>query len=368
MALPLVIATARGLSYQPQFAQARNLPGNALLADAIETVVTGWAVEDGCWHLGVLFTPSFAHERGGRWCGLARWSDTTAHEQALPAETAGRALADALRKPFQLITSQVQSIAPEPPHVEIAAAPDDGVVPSFDLPASSTEPVPLPMLPDVRLLPFPITVGTWALVLDPSGLRWSRSRAWRIETLTRCVVFGALAVLFAVLSIGELHSIFAPVQPDWLPFVGLGIAAVLALNALYCLGRLLTTSAVEFDQRTRMVRFVRRPTGVIKQVPFEKIQYLLLSHTLSRHEPIKGAVSDSPFERVSLEAWLHLARDKGDFVEIGHIAPAEGRAVHAALHLPRHPLALDQIDTPVHQATARISELLNVPAMVEDRS
>jgi len=239
------------------------------------------------------------------------------------------------------------------------------LVPSIELPASNVE--LLPTLPDVWSLSFPVTIGSWALAVDPSGLSWSRSRAWRIETLVRCVVFGGLAVIFAVLALGELSSNFAPVQPDWLPFVGLGVAAVLALNALFSLGHLIATSAVEFDQRTRMIRFVRRPTGVVKQVPFEKVKHLLLSHSVARHEPIKNAGPGSPFGRVVLEAWLHLARDKGDFVEIGHIAAVEGRAVQAALHLPRHPLNLGEIDTPIHQAAVRIGELLNVPALIEDR-
>jgi hypothetical protein len=116
-----------------------------------------------------------------------------------------------------------------------------------------------------------------------------------------------------------------------------------------------------------MIRFVRRPTGVVKQVPFEKVQHVLLSHTVSRHEPIKNAAPSTGFERVVLETWLHLARDKGDFIEIGHVAAVEGRAVHDSLHLPRHPLSLDQIDTPIHQATVRVGELLNVPTLVEDR-
>src|SRR5450631_608782 len=72
--IPAVAANAIGLAYSLAFAQARQLSGPLLPAESIESVVVGWAREDTSWHLGVMIVPDAAMERGGRWCGLARWT------------------------------------------------------------------------------------------------------------------------------------------------------------------------------------------------------------------------------------------------------------------------------------------------------
>src|SRR3954470_16290450 len=72
---PIVQANPNGLSYGPAFGTARRLPADGHLpADQIAMVVVGWAVEDSSWHLGLMVAPDLAQSRGGRWCGLARWS------------------------------------------------------------------------------------------------------------------------------------------------------------------------------------------------------------------------------------------------------------------------------------------------------
>src|SRR5262245_54662488 len=97
---PVVQAREDGLSYRPAFATARRLsPDGHLPADQISMVVVGWAVEDSSWHLGIMVTPEIAQTRGGRWCGLARWSNDDADK----AKEAGEALAETLHKPFRLV-------------------------------------------------------------------------------------------------------------------------------------------------------------------------------------------------------------------------------------------------------------------------
>jgi len=201
----------------------------------------------------------------------------------------------------------------------------------------------------------------------PSGLVWTRSRSWQLETGLRCAFWLVLALAFIVLAVGSLQTRFAAVQPDWLPIVGFVVAAVLAVNALYQLVGLITAYSVEFDHRTRMVRYVRRPVGVVKQVPFEKVNYVLVSQAALRQERMKNLPAEAPFDQVSLEAWLHLARDKGDFVEVAHLL-SEGRAVHYAVRAPRHPLSLEEVDTPIHQVARLIAQALDVRALVEDRT
>src|SRR5258705_7724561 len=98
--MPIVQAGPDGLTYQPAFASAPRLsPSGHLDTRDISTVVVGWAAEDSSLHLGFLVTPEVAQARGGRWCGLARWTDYAGGE----AERAGAALASTLDKPFRFV-------------------------------------------------------------------------------------------------------------------------------------------------------------------------------------------------------------------------------------------------------------------------
>ncbi len=375
---PLVEATTNGLTYQRTFARARNLPGGMLPAEAVEMVIVGW--EDAHWHLGLLLAADYARERGGRWCGLARWPDADATLQAEAATTSGKSLAVVLDKPFRFVPAEVPVLTPANA-IEVtapAAAPlptaYETPLPEVTAPGSPVPEVPpletpLPaVLPNVQEMKPPIPISEWALVENRLGLNWERSRAWRLEALGRALFFGALALLFGLLSFGELRSNFAPVQPDWLPIIGVVVAVIMAVNALYHLSSLLMTSGVQFDFRSRMIRFMRRPMGIVKQVPFEKVEYVLVSHATTRREAISGGLAgESAIERIFPEVWIHVVRDKGDFLEIGHVGQTEGRAIRSRPHEPRHPLRLDEIDTPAHQAALLLARTMEVPAMVEDR-
>ncbi len=367
--VPLVEATRSGLTYQAAFARARNLPEGMLAAPLIDRVIVGWAVEDKSWHLGLLLTADYAQERGGRWCGLLRWFDAEAQLEGTTAEASGKALAEALDKPFRFVPAELPTLEPVDPMLQV---PDvvDAIGTTVDANAES-----LVTLPDVQRLSPPIAIGEWALTEGRNGLNWERSRAWRLETLSRTVFFGVLAIIFGLLAAGELRTNYASVQPDWLPLVGVIVAVLMALNALYHLAALLLTSAVQFDRRNRMIRFVRRPMGVTKQVPFEKVDYVLVSHAISRREPLKingvsanGLNGAAVLERIYSEVWIHVARDKGDFLEVGHLTQTEGRAVHMEASSVRRPLDTDQVDTPGHQAAHLLAEVMEVQVFVEDRT
>ena len=373
----IVEASAAGLGYQSNFARARNLPDNLLAANLIETIVVGWERKDGCWYLGLLLIADLADARGSRWCGLARWSDPTGLLEFQSAEIAGRALADTLRRPFRLVTEQLRtdSSAVDADENDDLAYDSDGRLRS-DLASDTAQPDTLSgddeLLATHKLTGIvqsdpPILMGDWVLAENENGLIWKRSRSWRSGMMVRVTFFLGLALLFVVLSIGGLSSIFAPVQPDWLPLVGLVVAAVLAINAILHLVRLFNAEKVEFDQRLQMVRWQHPSKGVIRQVPFEKVQYILISHTVLRAEPLKGTTPSAAFVQLNLEIWLHVARDIGDFVEFGHVAPVDGRGVHHTERQPRQPLDLSEIDTPVHHAAQLIATAVNVPSFVEQR-
>ena len=373
----LVEASVAGLSYQVNFARARNLPEDLLPANQIETVVVGWERKDGCWYLGLLLTTELTETRGARWCGLARWSDPTGLIEFQSAEMAGRVLADTLRRPFRLVTDQLrtETVADddgEDNSADISESdlrPDSSIdMPSDGLPGNADELAAAARLTGVVQSEPPVLMGDWMLAKNENGLIWHRSRAWRRGMIVRLTFFFGLALLFVVLSIGGLSSIFAPVQPDWLPLVGLVVAIVLAINAILHLIRLFSAELVEFDLRLQMVRWQHPAKGVVRQVPFEKVQYILTSYTVLRAERLKGTTPIAAFEQLSLETWLHVARDIGDFIEFGHVAPVDGRGVHQAERQPRHPLDLTEIDTPVHHAAQLIAAAMNVPSFVEQRN
>jgi hypothetical protein len=389
-ATPLIEASPRGLVYQEAFARARNLRPSPLPNTLIDMVIVGWAAEDSSWHLGVLFVPSYAEERGGRWCGLVRWPDTSASTDADTARVAGEALAQTLGTPFRFVQPEPVMHMPDvrttafhaPIQPTYAGNSASAAYPMFDASAEATRQVeplradafarpPQPLsLPDVARLAPPITMGEWVLHEGQGGLVWEHSRGWRMETLGRTILFAVLTLLFGLLSFGELRSSFAPVQPDWLPIVGVVVTIIMAANTLFQLSGLILTSSVEFDRHRRVIRFVRRPRGVVKQVPFEKVENLLISQAILKRDPVRGTGSEfaPPFDRIAAEIWLHITRDKGDFWEIGHLGQVEGRAIRSTIREPRHVLRLDEVDTPVHQVAQLLAETMETPALLEDRA
>ncbi len=367
-ATPLVEANGDGVFYPPAFARARKLPDTGLRLADIEMIIVGW--EEKVWQLGLLLTVEAAQGRGGRWCGVVRWQDETASREAYSARTAGQLLAGVTGKPYQFVqppTFEAEETMPVPTLAvqrrPLEALPTDTPTAVPAIPEASRL-----RLPDVTPLTLPLTVGDWSLQETKSGLSWTRSQRWRRETLLRGLFFVVLTAAFAYLTIGGLTTNFASVQPEWLPYVGVVVMILMAGNALYRFGTLFAAGRVEFDRRNRMVRVFRRASGV-KQFPFEKIEYLLLSTMLMRHRRV-AKIGNGIIEQIALEGWLHLMRQKGDFMQVVHVTLAEGRAVRASEITPandRVPLDTSQIDTPLHQAARAIADVIEVPAYVEER-
>src|SRR5262249_15706635 len=273
--MPIVEASPDGLTYRPAFGTARRLsPDGRLPAEQIAMVVVGWAVEDSSWHLGLMVAPELAQSRGGRWCGLARWENADGPSAAQAGET----LAGTLNKPFRLVpppdTAQA-SLAPAVP----AAAPAPYV------PAEPAAP-PLPPieLPPVPLMPLPITAGEWTLEGNQDGLVSGRSKSWRNKTLLNAGFFGVLTLIFGALSLGARLSPFAPVQPDWLPLVGIGLTLLMIFLLGGQLLSLARSTVMVIDNHQRLIRVMRgyrknKPTSrsarTLVLSPYEGIEYVL---------------------------------------------------------------------------------------------
>lgn len=340
----LVEAQSSGVTYLPAFARARRIPESGLAPEQIESVIVGWEAD--WWQLGFVFDGALEMERG-RWCGVARWYDPTAAEGLEIAHTAGRLLAESIRRPFQFFP-------PAPKFTE------DTVVVEQNQPRARLE--------NVADLPLPIQVGEWMLTENRVGLAWERSAAWQRGILIQAVFFGGLALLILLLAAGGLRSLFAPVQPEWLPLAGILVTIAILIRAAYCVGLLITRGSLEFDERNRLIRVVRRPTGVIRQIPFEKIEYLLVSDVLSQHKPSR-ALPIGREEIIAGETWIHLRRQQGDFLQVAYIPMMDGRAAFDPRQHPgeRHPLDIHHVESPAHHAALRISRMMNVPAWEELR-
>jgi hypothetical protein len=191
---------------ESSFATRRRLPDNGRLPlESVQRVVLGWSPEDESWHLGLLLEPELARRRGSRWCELARWPDPDVTVFSDVAARAGRALAQKLARPFNLIE----------PEVALPEAPP---------------PPPLKPLP----LPFEI----WTLEKS-STLQFTRNAAWLRSQLLRLAWYTVLIVIYIILSVFTLRQIIALPRPEFLPYLGLATAALLIGLSLYTIWQIL---------------------------------------------------------------------------------------------------------------------------------
>lgn len=189
------------------FASSRRLPADGIPTGAITGVVLGWSPKLGAWQLGLTFTPEFAESRGSRWCELARWNDPDASVHGMAANRAAQALARVMKLPLKVI----------PPKIEQA---DEFT----------------PFIPPKPLPPLPLDFGVWSLHREGPGLvfkladSWTRSRVMRILWYTLwLVVFVVLSGLSLTVKLALPNAGTLLPIPQALPYLGLAVAAVLAV-------------------------------------------------------------------------------------------------------------------------------------------
>lgn len=338
---PLVMAMPGGLSYTPAFAAARQLSDRGFLpTEDIVTVAVGFAAEDNHWHLGVLLTPAAAAERGGRWCGLARWPG----DQTLHAEQAGQALAALIERPYKLILPQQTDPAPE-------SAP----------PVEDEPPPPLP------LMPLPIQSEGWVLAEGPGELRLAQEGSALRGSLIRAVFLLALTPIFAILSIGALNSVYAAVSPEWLPYVGLVVAVILLALAGWQLLNVMKAPIATLERNTKMMKQVTRVGGrLLQQSPYEGIDYVLISHTIGGRRP-KQDQDGTPVQPFWAEVWIHAYSSRRGFIELCHLADVEGRLRMDIDFSTRRSLYFGEIDSPAHHIGGWLAQEMDCPVYVEAR-
>lgn len=215
-------APGQPLRYLPVFAQKRRLPDTgALSSDQIQRVVLGWSNHDESWHLGLLLGTELASVRGSRWCEIARWPDPDTSVFGDMATQAGRSLASALGRSFNLIEPQPNAVEAPPP------------------------PPPLPALP--------LHLDVWTLQKD-RVLQFRRDGKWARARVVCILWYTLLVAVYIVLSLLTLQGQIALPKPEFLPYLGLAVAALLVLGILYTLYQLMfTPNRIVIDSTARRI-------------------------------------------------------------------------------------------------------------------
>jgi hypothetical protein len=227
--------------------------------------------------------------------------------------------------------------------------------------------VPLAAPEPVRI-GLPLDLGDWLVKEDPQGLLVARSPRWNRGTLLRGLFYTALVPAFTVLSVGALVSRYAPVQPIWLPILGLGIALAMLAAAIWQFRARLRGPRVIIDQRAQLIR-VTTASGsrVLTQSPFEGVQYVLVSHAVGRRQPPAGESSTVGRYSFVAETWIHAFSPRRGFIEICYAPEVEGLVRGDATFKTARPVSLSEIDSPAHRAGLLIGSQVGVPVYAEER-
>jgi hypothetical protein len=340
----------------PAFARARQLPGDGQLTPAdVARVVVGWAPESQSWHLGMLLAARPDTNFKMQWCGLASWPSGQSAEYLTQSKLAGQSLARIMDRPFHLIpppsgpVDTLSETQPLQPTVQMAPPDSYGQV-------------------EIKLQDPPFSFEEWELVAVPKGYVWQRRSGWLWQIVLRGVFAGVLAALFLALGIGSETSGLAPVNPGWLPLLGIGVAVMLALLALYYVKLLLSTTDILIDTIAREVRCRNRfLSRVLWRVPFDSIEYLVVSQTPT--QALGRRSKDQPM-RTLQDVWLHLY-DGSQFWLIAGLSSVEGQCHDwentrkIQKRRGRRPLRIDHYDTPAHHAALWMAHIWGIDTWLD---
>ena len=361
--IALVQATEQRIVCEPAFAQARQLPAPQLTPADVARVVVGWAPESRNWHLGLLLAARPENGHRVRWCGLASWPSGDEYSYMQEAYQAGRALAQLLGRPLHVIPAPSAPPVPVPGDTQPvqATTPLEPLQPAQETAATADETIPL------RRLPF--VFEAWTLERTQQGLLWRRRTRWVVTTLGKVLMLLVLVALYLVLGIGTQTSGIAPVEPWWLPWLGIAVGGWLLYVAWRHVRALLRAQDVLIDLDAREVRAVGHFSGGERwQLPFDAVAYVLLSQTPAQAQ---GLRHKNEHTAITQDVWLHLADQDERFYEIVALEQVEGvchhwDAVKVQQKTPgRRALHLRDYDTPAHHAARVLSEALNVPLWVD---
>jgi hypothetical protein len=349
------------MRYVSTFGSQRRLPISGQLAlHEIERVVLGWSAKDESWHLGLILAPALAQARSSRWCELAHWPDPTGDQHNELAAEAGRTLARRLQRPFTLIPprqDQLQAVSQPPP------------------------PPPLP--------PLPIRLDLWTLShierdrrngASPDALEFRLSPAWGRAKILRAGWYIIWSGVFVVLSVKSLAGSIALPRPEFLPYLGLACAVLLAgvaLSNLIRAGRRLNRIVIDPLARTISGgRGWRVSSGRARwRFSADQIQAIYASQVMSKINRRRGR---DPLRTV-IYGELNLLLTNGKFVHlIAHGAlddkipaldplPDENARRDPANEDAITPLTAYEVQTPLQAAALYAAGALGKPAYTDRR-
>ena len=217
--------------------------------------------------------------------------------------------------------------------------------------------------PDIAPQDPPFKFENWELIAVPGGLVWQRRGRWVVAMAFRAAALIALALLFVIMSVGSQVSGLAGVNPDWLPWVGLGVAVVMAITAVRNFTDLLNITNILMDTTRREVRCQGRFSTRVKwSLAFDSVDFVLLSQTAPR--PL-GKARDDGAMRTAQDVWLYLY-DGDQFWPVVTLGRVDGKSHTWEYPRPaeatRPPCCAWPITTPAHHAAHAMSNHRNRPA------
>ncbi len=350
------------ISCSPAFAKARRLPDDGQLApEDVARIVVGWAPESGNWHLGLLLNGDVDAGTKVRWCGLASWPSGPASESVTQAKLAGQSLARIIDRPFRLVPPKglngtLQRTQPLQP-------------------TDRMEPSAVPQVAATLLAPQtpPFEFDGWRMIAGQRGYLWVRPDRWIVTTAVKVVAYLALAILFVFLGATSQSSGLAAVNPGWLPWAGIIVGIVLAALAVRKVWQLFTLTDVLVNTTAHEVLCRSRMGRTRWRVPFDAVQYVLVSQSPAHPEGRTHAPkppADQPDDpvtppmRTAQDVWIHLY-DGRAFRQVVALEHVEGyshswAAVQSAQKAPgRRPLSAADYDTPAHHAAQLMATALD---------
>lgn len=267
-------------------------------------------------------------------------------------------------------------------YASAVAVPDADVVATAD----QTE-IEMPMMrvsrPQRVPIELPLHLGGWTLRPISGGLQWAHTGVWSLGTIWRIIFRFAVGIMFVVLSVFTLQSQYAPVQPEWLPLLGLVIGVGLIINGLSLTMSMLRTEAVVIDTEKRQIRrHLDLTSDVVDVYGFDEVQAVVVTQVAQQRHRGRNGQPD----RMSHEAWLHLLlheahQERGKYrrlkpedayVTIGHIDIVDGEITpeHFMKRQRRQspqPLVPEAATTPAHQAGLVLAQSIGAEVYIDQR-
>ncbi len=367
------VAGSTAVKYRPEFARVRQLPVEGELpVEHIQEVVAGWSPGDRAWHLGLLLAPVVAEPRGGRWCLLARWQDESGQVKGEEVRRVGQQLAETMGVAFRFVTPSVSPAMVTAPAAQATPAPETAS-------AALIQPVQRP----VQAIELPLEVGEWRLRPIDIGLQWEHTAVWSVGTFARIIFRLALGIVFIALGVLTLQSPYAPVQPAFLPYLGLVVGVALIVDVLRYILHLMRTEVVVVDRREREVRrHLDLTSDVLDVYDFDEIRAVVVTQIARNRQ--RGR--DGQPDRVMHEAWLHLLlhephqepgkernlRPEDAYLTIGYIEQTEGEALEPTPEIRKQErvprlMRPEEATTPAQKAAVVLAQAIQVDAYLDQR-